>query len=83
MLYRVIVKPSAEKEISRLPVAHELRIRDAIFALAANPFLGKKLEGEYKQYYSIRVWPYRIIYSIHKKELIVIVIRVGHRQGVY
>ncbi|MBU4299512.1 type II toxin-antitoxin system RelE/ParE family toxin [Patescibacteria group bacterium] len=33
--------------------------------------------------YSYRVWPYRIIYRIYKNLLLIIVIRIGHRQGVY
>jgi len=51
--------------------------------IALDPFVGKKLKGEYENQYSYRVWPYRIIYEIRKNELVVLVIRVGHRQGVY
>ena len=51
--------------------------------LALDPFQGKKLKGELRGQYSIRVWPYRIIYQIYKKELIITIIDVGHRQGVY
>jgi mRNA interferase RelE/StbE len=48
-----------------------------------DPFSGKKLEGELKNCYSSRAWPYRIIYEIRKKELVIVVIKIGHRQGVY
>ena len=51
--------------------------------LAQNPDLGKKLEGELRDFYSLRVWPYRIIYQIIKNELIVFVVQIKHRQGVY
>ena len=51
--------------------------------LSKDPFSGKKLEGELKGKYSIRAWPYRIVYQILKNELIVLVVDIGHRQGVY
>jgi len=51
--------------------------------LAENPHAGKKLKGEYKDFYSIRAWPYRVIYYIHKKEVLIIVVRISHRQGAY
>jgi len=34
-------------------------------------------------YYSFRVGDYRIIVDIQKKELIVLVVKVGHRKNVY
>lgn len=83
MGYRVKLKPRAEKELNNLPQKDYYRVIEVIASLAANPFSGKKLEGEYKGYYSIRVWPHRIIYQIYKKELLIFVIRIGHRQGVY
>jgi mRNA-degrading endonuclease RelE of RelBE toxin-antitoxin system len=51
--------------------------------LASDPYVGKKLDGKYSGLYSLRVWPYRIIYSVIKNELMVSVIGIEHRQGVY
>jgi mRNA interferase RelE/StbE len=83
MAYQIQVQKSARKQLDKIPVAYRIKIEKAIDSLALDPFQGKKLEGELKGQYSIRVWPYRIIYQIYKKELIVSVIDVGHRQGVY
>ncbi|MBP9850444.1 MAG: type II toxin-antitoxin system RelE/ParE family toxin, partial [Candidatus Peribacteraceae bacterium] len=33
--------------------------------------------------YTLRVWPYRIIYKFEKQQLTVYVLEIGHRQGVY
>ena len=33
--------------------------------------------------YRIRVGAYRIVYEIHDAELIIAVVKVGHRRGVY
>lgn len=83
MKYRVKLKPKAEKELNNLPQKDYYKIITALLSLAVDPFIGKKLEGKYKNYYSFRVWPYRIIYQIYKKELLVFVFRIGHRQGRY
>lgn len=83
MKYQIQVQKSAKKQLDKIPVQYRNKLEKAIDSLATDPFQGKKLEGELKGQYSIRVWPYRIIYQIYKKELIVLVIEVGHRQGVY
>ncbi|PIU79263.1 MAG: type II toxin-antitoxin system RelE/ParE family toxin, partial [Candidatus Moranbacteria bacterium CG06_land_8_20_14_3_00_43_56] len=82
MEYHLKVKPSVQKKLERLPKADYYRILAAFSILAQNPFVGKKMKGEYEGSYSYRVWPYRIIYDIYKKELLVLVVRVGHRQRV-
>ena len=83
MAYLIKFKPSAEKELDSLPQKDSYRIKTALVGLETNPFSGKRLEGEYKGCCAIRVWPYRVIYQIYKKELLVLIIRIGHRQGVY
>ena len=83
MRYQVKLKSRAEKELNSLPKRDYYRVIIALVGLAADPFVGKKLEGKYKDYYSLRVWPHRIIYQINKRELLVFVIRIGHRRGIY
>ena len=83
MVYQVSIKPSAAKELEKLPEKDYYRVLSAFAILSNNPFIGKKMKGEYDGRYSYRVWPYRIVYEIHKKELVVLVITVGHRQGAY
>ncbi len=55
----------------------------AFTSILFNPFVGKKMRGEYEKHYTYRVWPYRIIYQINKNELLILVVSVGHRQGIY
>lgn len=83
MAYALILKQKAKKGLSSLNEQDRTRIRVVLRAICNDPFSGKKLEGDLKDYYSVRVPPYRIVYEIYKKELIIIVIRIGHRQGVY
>lgn len=83
MVYQIRLKPSAKKQLNKTPAEDQKRIYAVFHVLSNNPYIGKKLKGEYSGFYSFRVWPYRIIYSIIKRELLVIIIRIGQRQGVY
>lgn len=82
-MYQIIILPKAKKGLKRIPKSWQIRIYEKIKVLEQNPFAGKKLSGELKDYYSIRVWPYRIVYQIYKKQLIIIVVKIAHRGGVY
>lgn len=55
----------------------------SLTAISKDPYIGKKLKGEHTGFYSIRVWPYRIVYRIYEPGRSVIITRVGHRQGIY
>ena len=83
MLFEVRLKHRAEKELKRVPERNRFRILYVLRNISKNPLVGKKLEGEYSGYYCIRSWPYRIIYKIFKEKRLIIIIRIGHRQGVY
>ena len=80
---RVIVTPRAEKELLKLPKTERKKVQKKLLLLETNPFVGKKLGGEFQERYSLRSWPYRIIYLINDKTKILYVISILHRQGVY
>ena len=82
--YRVLIKPSAEKELLAVSTKKDRqRIVRCIAALAEEPRPKgcRKLSG-YERY-RLRKGNYRIIYEIREGELVVVVIRVGHRSNVY
>ena len=82
--YKVSIKRSAVKEIEAIPQKKERqRIIRRIGQLAEDPRPpgAKKLSGNNK--YRVRQGSYRIVYSIEDDELIVIVVKVGHRKDVY
>ncbi len=81
-MYAIVVKKRAEKEIAALPQKGQKRIMDAFDILRQNPFVGKKLEGNYEGAWTFRVWPYRIIYTINRQLLIVEVLRIVYRKGI-
>jgi len=83
MKYRIVLPKKIEKDYQRLDKQTKLRIWTAFISLSSNPYFGKKLEGKLKDYYAIRVWPHRIIYKIIHRDNTILIIRIGHRQGVY
>lgn len=83
MRYQVIVSNEARKNLKKIPIEWKRRVWLYLDRLKTDPYIGKKLEGRYAGSYSIRVWPYRIIYTIKKKELIIEVIEIEHRGGAY
>jgi len=82
--YKISIKASAVKEIEAVPHKNDRqRLTQRIGKLADNPRPAgaRKLSGHDK--YRIRQGSYRIVYSIHDDELVVVVVKVGHRKDVY
>ena len=83
--YRILIKPSAAKELEAVdPKKDRQRIVAGIRSLAEDPRPPgcEKLVGVDDRY-RIRVGRYRVIYSVGDGELVVVVVRVGHRKDVY
>ncbi|MBI4992762.1 MAG: type II toxin-antitoxin system RelE/ParE family toxin [Candidatus Magasanikbacteria bacterium] len=83
MRYQIIIPKKVQKDIAKIDGRYKQRILSALAVLSDSPHIGKKLVGEYASLRSYEVWPYRIIYEIYERNLLINIIRVGHRQGVY
>jgi mRNA interferase RelE/StbE len=81
--YAVHLKRSAAKQVEKLPEKDRLRVLSALAGLQEDPRRGTKLQGQLAGLYSLRVWPYRIIYEISQEQITVTVVTVGHRKSVY
>ncbi|MDD3605066.1 MAG: type II toxin-antitoxin system RelE/ParE family toxin [Kiritimatiellae bacterium] len=81
--YEVVLRKSVLKDLDSIPRKDVARIMSAIGTLANNPRppQSRKLSGQER--YRLRQGVYRIIYSIEDKQLIVCVVKVGHRREVY
>ena len=82
--YKILIKPSAAKEIEKISrKADRRRIIERIKAFANDPRPpgSQKLSGNER--YRLRQGPYRIIYAIGDDELVVYVVKIGHRKNVY
>ena len=73
----------AKKRIEKLDPSVKQIIKKAIESLSLNPYRGKPLAYELAGLYSLRTSDYRIIYRVREKELIIIIITVGHRREIY
>lgn len=82
-IYRIVVVRSAQKAVTTFPAKDQKRIAVAITSLQNDPFKGKQLHGDQQGNWSLRVWPYRIVYTIEKEIVTVTVLRIGHRKDVY
>ncbi|WP_462268198.1 type II toxin-antitoxin system RelE family toxin [Mucilaginibacter sp.] len=72
------------REISKLPlvVVQKIFVELNILSEDPRPNNVKKLIG-LKDYCRIRIGDYRIIYSINDDQLIVLILKAGHRKNIY
>ena len=82
--YKVVLKPSVEKDLRSLPQSIVTRAFKQIEALKDEPFPRQsiKLAGA-EHLYRIRLGDYRVIYSVDRDLKQVIVHYVRHRRDVY
>jgi mRNA interferase RelE/StbE len=82
--YQIEIKPSASKELEKLPRQMVVRIVAAVRQLADNPYPQgvRKLTG-FDRTYRIRVGDYRVLYDVYENILVIEIIRIRHRKDVY
>ncbi|MBM3319359.1 MAG: type II toxin-antitoxin system RelE/ParE family toxin [Candidatus Eisenbacteria bacterium] len=81
--YKVVFKKSAAKDLREVPKRDLARILRNFRGLAEDPRPAgcEKLSGQEK--YRFRRGRYRIVYEIGDAELVVVVVKVGHRRDIY
>lgn len=82
--YNILIKRSAQKEIQAIGSKKDRqRIIKRIQDLARDPKPAgsEKLSGS--PYFRIRQGSYRVVYEIQDDVLIVHILKVGHRKGIY
>lgn len=81
--YRIVIKKSAAKEIERIKKKDRIRIIDKIRSLAEDPHPVGSNKLSRQEKYRIRQGNYRILYQVKNEELIINVVKVGHRRDIY
>jgi mRNA interferase RelE/StbE len=86
--FELRIKASVAKDLRGLPKADVKRIVARMQALCADPRAPgcEKLAGNselYRELYRVRQGVYRIVYAIYDAQIVVEVVRVGHRGEVY
>lgn len=85
-MYTVVTTRSFNKAIARLPANWQKRIVAKIKEVAADPYASNnnltKLHGR-DAAYRLRVGDWRVIYELHDDRLVMVILEVGPRGGIY
>jgi mRNA interferase RelE/StbE len=81
--FEIRFRPSVRKDLRGIPGPDVRRILQGIDGLSNDPRPSdcKKLTG--RDLYRIRSGVYRVVYEVHDREVVVIVVKIGHRRDVY
>ena len=81
--YSLKIKKSAAKELAKIPPPDLRRIIDKIKNLSIDPRpVGSQKLANF-ELYRVRQGDYRIVYSINDMEIIIEIIKIGHRRDIY
>ena len=81
--YKIVFKKSVTKDLKAIPNSDIKRILACIDKLATDPRAEGCIKLSNQEQYRVRQGLYRIIYEIQDENLVVQVIKVGHRSSVY
>lgn len=81
--YELLVRPSVSKDTKDIPSGDLKKILRRMESLRDDPRPPGCIKLSGSDYYRVRQGDYRIIYEIEDQRLIVIVVKVGHRRGIY
>ncbi len=83
-MFEVRFKQSVKKDLQKLSKPDQKRVLDNIQrTLAKDPHQGKALSGAFKGLHRWRIGNVRVIYEIKDKQLIILILKIGHRKDVY
>lgn len=87
MKYKVVLYKTAKKELSKIDKTQAKMIWNWLYKKldgCSDPyFTGKPLKGNKKGLWRYRVGNYRLIADIDNGKIIINIINIGHRQGIY
>jgi mRNA interferase RelE/StbE len=81
--FEVVFKQSVEKDFRSIPKQDVQKILSRIEALADDPRPPGAEKLSAQERYRVRQGVYRIVYEIQDEQLVVVVVKVGHRRHVY
>ncbi len=81
--FEVVVRTSVAKDLRRIPDRDVRHILERIASLAEDPRPPGSEKLSAQERYRVRQGVYRILYEIQDDQLIVTVVKIGHRREVY
>lgn len=83
-VYSIEVTGAARRQLKKINRANKQRILDRIESLAENPRPhGYKPLTDKENMFRVKIGDYRIVYEIHDKILLIIVLKVADRREIY
>ena len=85
MNYSIVFTERADKQLQKLAIQVQKIIIKKIKTLQDGTLKNnniKKLVGA-SDFYRLRVGDYRVVYQIRERELVILVLKVGHRKDIY
>lgn len=83
MVYKIEFSANAEKEFKRLDKTTQKRVSKIVDNLETNPFPSQSKKLINSDYWRIRVGDYRVIYVIENEEVLILIVKIGHRKDIY
>ena len=82
--FELAISATAERQLRKLGQQDRIRILRGVLRLAQEPYPRgcRKLTG-FDDVYRIRVGIYRVVYSVNRRRIVVVILKVGHRKDVY
>ncbi len=77
----IYLTSQAQKELATISPIEKQKIIKKLRQLEVNSLSGKRLSGKLRGFYSLRAWPYRIIYELIDDN--VWIVHIMHRKDVY
>jgi mRNA interferase RelE/StbE len=83
--YTIEFTAAAHKDLAKLAKGIRSRVDATLMILKTNPRPpgAKKLQGQWRSYYRVRVGDFRIIYAIEDAMLVICVVRIRDRKEAY
>ena len=81
--YKIAFKPSVKKDLRGIPRHDVERILNSIEGLSENPLPQNARSLTGRDAFRLRVGRYRVIYAVDNEQVVILIIKIGHRGCVY
>jgi mRNA-degrading endonuclease RelE of RelBE toxin-antitoxin system len=81
--FTVVLSRQTERFYKKLEPKDKAILQECLISLEVDAYAGKRLHGDLKDNFSLRVGKLRVIYSVSEKDKAVYIIAIGQRRNVY
>jgi mRNA interferase RelE/StbE len=87
IMYKIKFLEKAIKDLRKIDIVNKQVIKEKILLLASNPEVLKNnikiLQSTHEKLFRLRVGRYRVVFQILDKEVLILIVRIGHRKNIY